>query len=259
MPLADTDMIDLITECGADGRYGLIITDADVAAIPETRMRLLRLKLRSYLNAVLSGELEATCPKSRPEDFYIQVACASRPTREMLNISHVVAQNGPRVEIPVCFSEFPEGSWDENSSEEEQEPDSHVSEEMQIAVKAAFTAAAEWLAEDRVPLFILWLEGEEQKLAAIHDAKNQEEVIARVTAWASKFGNPAHLCIQMSAVKSGGGNLPVDTLIARCCERGEGGGFLLAQEISQDFRTGNLVPHGKISFVEKCPGFFPAD
>jgi hypothetical protein len=247
----------MITQRGSDGRYGLIITDEGVTREPEARLALLQRKLLTYREAVVKGELAETCPGALPGDFFIQVVCELRPSREMQNISHVLTRTEPPTEIPVVFTEFPEGSW--GPEEEEIATGPTLSAEMQEAVEAVFKAAAEWLADDQLPLFVYWHEGEEQKLTAITEAKDQDEVTARVTAWASKFGNEAHLCIQLSTMKAGDGPLPADTLVARCCERGEPEGFVLMQEIGLVAKTGTLVPQGKIRYVEACPNFFPSD
>lgn len=257
MPLEEIDAIDMITQRGSDGRFGLIITDEGVTTEPGERLALLQRKLLTYREAVMNGELADACPGALPGDFFVQVVCELRPTREMQNISHVVTKTVPPIEIPVVFTEFPEGSW--GTEEEAEATGPTLSEEMQAAVSAVFKAAAEWLADDQLPLFVYWHEGEDQKLAAITEAKDQDEVIARVTTWASKLGNEAHLCIQLSTMKAGDGPLPADTLVARCCERGELEGFILMQEISLIARTGTLEPQGKIRFVEVCPNFFPVD
>jgi predicted nucleic acid-binding protein len=258
MPLEEVDVIDMITQRGSDGRYGLIVTDEGVTTEPGERLALLQRKLLTYREAVMTGELAETCPGALPGDFFVQVVCERRPTREMLNITDIITQTQPPIEIPVLFTEFPEGSWGLDEPVEPEEGPM-LSEEMQEAVKAAFAAAAKWLADDQVPLFVYWHEGEEQTLAAITEAKDQEEVLARVMAWARKLGNEAHLCIQMSAVKTAEGLLPADRLMATCCERGELEGFVLTQEIGMDARTGNLELRGEVKFVEVCPNFFPAD
>lgn len=257
MPLEEVDVIDMITKRGSDGRYGLIVTDEGVTTEPDQRLALLQRKLLTYRQAVMGGELAETCPGAMPGDFFVQVVCELPPTREMRNITHVITQTLPAIEIPVVFTEFPEGSW--KGVETAEEDELGLSEEMQQAVGFAFEAAAKLLADDQVPLFVFWHEGDEQKLAAITEAKDQLEVIERVTAWARKFGNEAHLCIQMSATKLGDGPLPVDRLVATCCERGGVEGFILTQEIGMDARTGNLELRGEVEFVESCPNFFPVD
>ncbi len=257
MPLEEVDVIDMITKRGSDGRYGLIVTDEGVTTEPGARLALLQRKLLTYREAVVSGELSETCPGALPGDFFVQVVCELPPTREMRNISHVITKTLPAIEIPVVFTEFPEGSW--KGVETAEEDELGLSEEMQEAVGFAFEAAAQLLADDQLPLFVFWYEGDEQKLAAITEAKDQLEVIERVTALARRFGNEAHLCIQMSATKLGDGPLPVDRLVATCCERGEVEGFILTQEIGMDAGTGNLELQGAIKFVEPCPNFFPVD
>ncbi|MCD6052405.1 MAG: hypothetical protein K0Q55_3823 [Verrucomicrobia bacterium] len=258
MPLEEIDAIDMITQRGADGRFGLIITDEGVTTEPAERLALLQRKLLTYREAVVQGQLADACPGALPGDFFVQVVCELQPTREMQNITHLVTKTEPPIEIPVVFSEFPESSW---SQEKMEEPAAEpmLSEEMQEAVVAVFKAAAQWLADDQLPLFVYWHEGDEQKLTKIEEAKNQEEVIARVMAWARKLGNEAHLCIQLSTVKTGEGLLPADAVIAMCCERGELEGFVLTQEIGMDARTGNLELRGEIKFVEACENFFPVD
>lgn len=258
MPLEEIDAIDMITQRGSDGRYGLIITDEGVTTDPGERLALLQRKLLTYREAVMNGELAETCPGSLPGDFFVQVVCELPPTREMQKITHVVTKTLPIIEIPVVFSEFPESPWSAGQNEEAL-PEPTISEEMQEAVVEVFKAAAEWLADDQLPLFVYWHEGDEHKLTKITEAKNQEEVIARVMAWARKLGNEAHLCIQLSTVKTGEGLLPADAVIAMCCERGELEGFVLTQEIGLDVRTGNLELRGEIKFVEACENFFPVD
>jgi len=258
MPLEEVDVIDMITKRGSDGRYGLIVTDEGVTAEPAERLALLQRKLLTYREAVISGQLAETCPGALPADFFVQVVCELQPTPEMRNITHVLTGTQPPSEIPVVFTEFPEGSWKgEETAAGESGPG--LSEEMQEAVHAAFEAAGKFLADDQVPLFVYWHEGDEQKLAVISEAKDQAEVLARVMAWARKLGNEAHLCIQMSATKLSDGPLPVDQLVATCCERGEVEGFILTQEIGIDARTGNLELRGAVKFVEPCPNFFPVD
>lgn len=257
MPLEATDVIDMITKRNADGCYGLIITDAGITTNPAERLQLLQRKLLTYRHAIIHDLLADTCPDTTPEHFYIQVVSDPCPTPEMQRISSVLTDDEPAIEIPVLFSELTAGSWGEANPVEPAAND--LSEEMQEAVQAAFQAAAQWLAEDEIPLFIYWLEGEEKKLAAITEAKDQEEVIARITAWASKLGNEAYLCILMSAVKTGKGILPADLLIAHCCERGNAEGFVLVQEIGLNGKNGNLELRGNISYAEPCPNFFPID
>ncbi|HEY1170775.1 MAG TPA: hypothetical protein VGH19_05335 [Verrucomicrobiae bacterium] len=258
MPLEETDSIDMITQRGADGRYGLIITDEGVTKEPQARLELLRKKLLRYRDAVMDGQLAETCSGALPGDFFVQVVCELEPTREMQKITHIVTKTEPPIEIPVVFSEFPESSWGGKKTEETA-PEPSISEEMQEAVMAVFKAAGEWLAEDQLPLFVYWHEGDERKLTKVDEAKNQDEVIARVTAWARTFGNEAHLCIQLSTVKTGEGILPADAVIARCCERGELEGFILTQDIGLEPRRGTLKLRGEIRYVEACPNFFPVD
>lgn len=259
MALEEIDVIDMITKRGADGRYGLIVSDEGVTEQPEMRLALLHRKLLTYRDAIAGGQLAETCPGAEPGDFFVQVVCEQPPTPEMQNITHLVTKAEPPIEIPVVFTAFPEGEWEKSNTTEHSPEGICVSEEMQEAVKAVFEAATQWLADDQMPRFVYWHEGEDRKLAAINEAKDQEEVIQRVTTWARKLGNPAHLCIQVSAVKTGQGELPVDTLLARCCERGEVEGFVLTQDVGQDPSTGNLEPRGKVRFLEVCPSFFPVD
>jgi hypothetical protein len=257
MPLEDTAVIDMITKRNTDGCYGLIITDAGITTDPVTRLQLLQRKLATYRHAIINDLLADTCPATTPEHFYIQVVCDLCPTPEMQRISSVLTDDQPPIEIPLLFSELSAGSWGVTSPTEP--ASNELSEDMQEAVKAAFATAAQWLAEDEIPLFIYWLEGDDQKLAAITGAKNQEEVIARVTAWASKMGNEAWLCVLISAAKTGEGILPADLLIAHCCERGNAAGFVLVQEIGLNAKNGNLELRGDINYAESCPNFFPTD
>lgn len=255
MGLEEVDEIDMISPQGPEGRYGLIITDRGVTTDPGGRLALLKRKLLTYREMMASGQLAEVCPGAGPEDFFIQVICRHQPTSEMRNITHVLIKTEPPIEIPVVFTAFPEEEW----NAEDDAAKGSLSDEMREAVRAAFEAATELLADDQIPRFIYWHDGEERKLAAISDARNQDEVVQRVTTWASRPGNGACLCIQMSAVKTGNGPLPVDALLARCCERGEKEGFILTQEVGVDGRTGNLLPQGKVRFVEQCRSFFPVD
>ena len=257
MPLEDSDIIDMITARNSEGKYGLIITDAGITTKPDERQHLFEQKLLAYRHAIMNNLLADSCPDSHPSDFYIQVLCQNRPGKDMRCITHLLTEDNEPVEIPVIFSEFPEGSWGEEP-EEDKEAGS-LSTEMQEAVETAFDAAAKWLEEDNIPLFIYWLEGEEKKLAVINEAKDHESVIARVTAWASKLGNEAWICILMSAGKTTENELPVDVLVAHCCERGEKEGFVLMREIIRNPETGLLVTTGPIRYAEACPNFFPYD
>ena len=201
MPLEEVDVIDMITKRGSDGRYGLIVTDEGVTAEPDKRLALLQRKLLTYRQAVVQGELAETCPGATSGDFFVQVICELPPTREMRNITHVLTKTQPAIEIPVVFTEFPEGSW--KGVETAEEDELGMSDEMQEAVGFAFEAAAKLLADDQVPLFVFWHDGDEQKLAAITEAKDQLEVIERVTAW-----------VNFSLISSAGFDIPRSLLTA---------------------------------------------
>lgn len=257
MPLEDSDIIDMITARNSEGKYGLIITDAGITTDPEERQRLFEQKLLAYRHAIVNNLLADSCQDASPADFYIQVLCQNRPSKPMRSITHLLTEDVVPVEIPIIFSEFPEGSWGEETEADKAE--GSLSEDMQGAVETAFMAAAKWLEEDNIPLFIYWLEGDEQKMAVINEAKDHESVLARVTAWASKLGNEAWLCILMSAGKTTENELPVDVLVAHCCERGEKEGFVLMREIVRNPENGRLETPGPIQYAETCANFFPYD
>lgn len=257
MPLEETDIIDMITAPNSEGLHGLIITDAGITTEPSERLRLFEQKLNAYHRAIAKNLLVDSCPDTTPADFYIQVLCQNRPSKAMRSITHLLIQTEERVKVPIIFSEFPEGSWTEETADDKDS--STLSEEMQGAVETAFSAAAEWLAKDSIPLFVYWLDSDEPKLAAINEAKDHESVIARVTAWASKLGNEAWIFILMTAGKTTDNALPADVLVAYCCERGEKDGFVLMREIQKNPDTGKLETNGPIQYAETCANFFPYD
>jgi hypothetical protein len=125
MPLEDPDVIDVITK-PAPNKLELIITDAGLTPDPRERLEKLVAKLKSYINYILGGQFAEDHPLLGPEDVSIAVVCATPPTPEMLNITHVKPRTVQEWFIAVRFLQFAGGKftpWEREELEEEVDHD----------------------------------------------------------------------------------------------------------------------------------------
>ncbi|PQV62398.1 hypothetical protein B1R32_1401 [Abditibacterium utsteinense] len=108
MPLEDTNVIDIVTT-SEEGKTVLVLTDAGVTSDPEARNALFMEKLKTYMGAIMSGDLTDQFPAASPRNYEIRVMCTLPPTEEMLAIRSMSPKGDPRNAVPVEFEIFGAG------------------------------------------------------------------------------------------------------------------------------------------------------
>ena len=148
MPLENTDVVDIITT-SQQGQTVLVITDAGVTTDPEERYALFMEKLKTYVAAIMSGELAKDLPASSSGDYQIRVMCVLPPTEEMLAVQAIKPRGENIDAILVEFEIFSFG--DDKPQKVERAPleAPEISEDLAGAIDFALTMGLEALKEGR--------------------------------------------------------------------------------------------------------------
>lgn len=106
MPLEDPNTIDMsITD---ENDYPiLIITDSGMTSDPEERLRLLRAKLLTYAQYIVSDEFRNDHSAADPARVRVQILCQAPPTADMQKIDQFEIHGGNSMSVPVSFEVFP--------------------------------------------------------------------------------------------------------------------------------------------------------
>ncbi len=112
MALEDPEVIDMIGR-PEPGKIELVITDGGQTTDPAERIDALLAKLRTYVGYALSEEFADEHPDAGPDGVSIVVVCATPPTPEMLQVSHVKPHAQPGRLIPVRFLLYADGQFTE--------------------------------------------------------------------------------------------------------------------------------------------------
>jgi hypothetical protein len=110
MPLEDPDVLDIVTR-PEPNKLQLVISDAGITTDPGERLDKLIAKLKTYVGYILSEEFARKYPDVGPDDVSIAVVCATQPTPEMLEITHLSPRTQPDRMIAVQFQRFQGGRF----------------------------------------------------------------------------------------------------------------------------------------------------
>lgn len=230
MPLEDLNSFDLVLKPDADGKVGLVITDAGVTQDPQRRLELLRQKVSNYFSAVVNGELKETFPNSKTSDFFIKVVCHTPPTPEMFEITTLRSRSKPENQVEVIF-EQPDGRlWpgakmpiaDTIPSE------ASLSAALKELVKHALDFGFDTLVDKNFILFAEWNDKGERHVACLPgDAAASMDAGIRMAADLPPSATQFVLVYDAFITRDGAQH---DALLARASERGSKQGAIFALE-----------------------------
>jgi len=262
MPLEDLSQIDLILSPNAEGKIGLVITDSGATTEPAERLDLFRKKLGLYAQAITDKKyLRKNHPGKTPEDFYISLTSAVRPTAEMLAFTTVSPKGLPDVQIPVSFEEYPEGAWaaSENAAATGQEAaESSERPELDTDVFSGLMDRAREIALlqlDSTPLFVFYKNGDKEALTPVADCEDQAELDPWLRRWAAAMPETVRHAIFVARTYLE--NERQEAILLYLHQRGARESLGLAQPLKKKRMSKKFVADGGFIPFGAVPNIFP--
>jgi len=251
MALEETEIIDQILPRNEEHRVALVIADSGAIADPKLRLNLLKKKFEHYLEAAVEGCVHPSHRYTDPNDFYIEVVCARRPTEQMLKIDCVAREGDTKHRLRVLYKELREGIWNESPAPEPVVPLENVAtDSLDAIIAAAFDVGHDSLRAGEAPLFLLFVKDAQAFLLRMREIHSDEDVTSALATWASQNAAGVSVCVLLRFSRRRIDARTTNALVARVLQAQAAEGFVLAQELYGD--NGMYHGSGRFLFLGCC-------